>query len=127
MENERKGSQQGVARIVKATRYSWQGFKASWQTEAAFREEALLAAVLLPLAVWLDVTTVERVLLIAAVLLVLVVELINSALEAVVDRVGLQHHALSGKAKDAGSAAVFTTLTIAIFTWVLIVGERYFW
>lgn len=122
-----KATQQGLGRVMKAARYSWQGFKASWQTEAAFREEAVLAAIMVPLALWLDLPAVEKALLVVTVLLVLVVELINSALEAVVDRVGLEHHVLSGKAKDVGSAAVFTMLLITGLTWVLIVGERYVW
>ncbi|UTA49635.1 diacylglycerol kinase [Simiduia sp. 21SJ11W-1] len=120
-----KGAQQGLGRVVKATRYSWQGLRASWQTEAAFREEAMLAMVMVPLALWLDLPAVETALLIVTVMLVLVVELINSALEAVVDRVGLEHHVLSGKAKDVGSAAVFTMLLTTALTWGLILVEHY--
>ena len=120
-----KGTTQGVARILKATRYSWQGLKSTWQTEAAFREELPLAVVLIAIALWLDVSSVETVLLILTPMLVLIVELINSGIEAVVDRIGPEVHELSGKAKDVGSAAVFLMLLVTALTWGLIVGGRY--
>lgn len=121
-----KGTQQGLARIFKATRYSWQGIKSTWQTEAAFREELPLAVILILIAFWLDVSPVETALLMLTPILVLIVELINSGIEAVVDRIGPEMHELSGKAKDVGSAAVLLMLLATVLTWVLIVGGRYF-
>ncbi len=113
-------SRSGLVRIWRATSYSWQGFAAALRHEHAFRQELMLCAVLLPLAIWLPVTAVERALLIASLLLVLIVELLNSAIEAVVDRVSLENHELSKRAKDFGSAAVFLSLTIVALVWLLI-------
>jgi diacylglycerol kinase (ATP) len=110
----------GITRIIKATSYSWAGFKAAFKHEAAFRQELLLCLVLMPLGIWLGQTGVERALLIGSLLLVLVVELLNSALEAVVDRFGGEQHALSGRAKDIGSAAVFIALLNVIVVWGLV-------
>nr|WP_220457675.1 diacylglycerol kinase [Vibrio marinisediminis] len=98
-----------------------QGLQAAFKHEAAFREEILLAAIMLPVAFWLDVSQVERILLVATVLLVLLVELINSAIEAVVDRIGSEHHELSGRAKDIGSAAVLLAMLLTGYTWLEIV------
>lgn len=114
-----------VPRIVKAARYSYQGLVYSFKNEASFREEVIAAALLVPLALWLDITAVERALLIAAVLIVLIVELINTSIEAVVDRVGLERHALAGAAKDAGSAAVLVTLLLWALVWGSILWARY--
>lgn len=114
-----------VPRVVKAARYSYQGLVYSFKNEASFREEAIAAALLVPLALWLDITAVERALLIAAVLIVLIVELINTSIEAVVDRVGLERHALAGAAKDAGSAAVLVTLLLWALVWGSILWARY--
>ncbi len=100
-----------------ATGYSFQGLKAAWINEAAFRQELLLTAILTISAFFLPVTTLERVLMISSLFLVLIVELINSALEAVVDRVSDDWHELSGRAKDIGSAAVFVALLLALFVW----------
>ena len=108
----------GLKRIVLAARYSWQGFNHAWHGEAAFRQELLLALVAIPLACWLEVDHLERVLMIASVVLVLVVELLNSAIEAVVDRIGSEHHDLAGKAKDMGSAAVLLTLLLSAYIWL---------
>ncbi|USD40993.1 diacylglycerol kinase [Vibrio sp. SCSIO 43135] len=108
----------GFKRLKNATRYSCQGLKAAFKNEAAFREEILLSVVLIPLAFWLDVSQVERILLIVTVLLVMLVELLNSAVEAVVDRVGTEHHELAGRAKDIGSAAVMVAMIITGYTWV---------
>ncbi|WP_165309999.1 diacylglycerol kinase [Vibrio ziniensis] len=113
-----KKNPQGLMRLFKATSYSYKGICAAFKHEAAFREEALLAVVALPLAFWLDVTQVERMLMISSVLLIVLVELLNSALEAVVDRVGSEHHELSGRAKDMGSAAVFIAMIIAGYIWL---------
>jgi diacylglycerol kinase (ATP) len=116
---------QGIDRIIKAFGYSLKGFKAAYQNEAAFRQELGLAVVMVPLGFWLGQTAVERVLLVGVVLMVLVVELLNSAVEAVVDRVGPEHHELAGRAKDIGSAAVFLSLVIVFIVWGLIL-QPYF-
>ena len=110
----------GISRIIKATGYSWAGLRAAFKHEAAFRQELALCLVLIPLAIWLGQTGVERALLIGSLLLVLIVELLNSALEAVVDRFGGEQHELSGRAKDIGSAAVFIALLAVIVVWGLV-------
>jgi diacylglycerol kinase (ATP) len=115
----------GLRRIVNATFFSLAGFRTAWRDEAAFRQEVLLCAALIPIGVWLGRTAVERALLIGSCLLVLVVELLNTGIENVVDRVGQEPHRLSGQAKDLGSAAVFTTLVLALLVWSLIAWERF--
>jgi len=110
----------GLKRLINACIFSIAGFKATWQHEEAFRQEVLLLLVSTPLAFYFDTSAIEKVLLIGSVVLVLVVELLNSAVEAVVDRVGLEHHELSGRAKDIGSAAVMLSLIWAAATWALI-------
>ena len=110
----------GLTRLVKATKFSWQGFKAAFVNEAAFRQEVYLAIILIPLAYYLGNNGVERALLISVVLLVPIIELINSGIEAIVDRVGTEKHELSGRAKDVGSAAVFLSLINAVVVWVLV-------
>ena len=96
----------GMRRILRAFGYSLQGFRQTWREEAAFRQETLLAVAIIPLGAYLGRTGVERTLLIAPMLLILIVELLNSAIEAVVDRSGTERHPLAGMAKDMGSAAV---------------------
>ncbi|WP_373929922.1 diacylglycerol kinase [Vibrio cyclitrophicus] len=113
-----KKSNTGFKRIIKAAGFSWQGFTSSFKSEAAFRQEVFMAAILIPLAFYLDVSQVERILMISAVVLVMVVELINTAIEAVVDRIGSEHHELSGMAKDVGSAAVLICLILAGYVWL---------
>ncbi|EHZ2552202.1 diacylglycerol kinase [Vibrio vulnificus] len=117
----------GIKRIIKATGYSIQGLKAAFKHEAAVRQEFALLVVAIALATWLDVSMLERITLLAVVVLVLIVELMNSAVEAVVDRIGVEHHELSGRAKDIGSAAVLVALIFAGFTWFYIVGSHYYW
>jgi diacylglycerol kinase (ATP) len=102
-----KPGRTGILRILWASKYSMQGISAAWKSEAAFRQELLLTAAMLPLAFWLGQTAVERICLITPLFLVVIVELLNSAIEAIVDRIGPEHHQLSGQAKDMGSAAVF--------------------
>lgn len=111
----------GLDRIIKATGYSWLGFKATYKNEAAFRQELFLAAILIPLAFWLGKTGIEVAVMVACVLLVLIVEIINSAIEAVVDRFGSEQHELSGRAKDMGSAAVMLALINLVVVWLLLV------
>ncbi|WP_368430895.1 diacylglycerol kinase [uncultured Parasutterella sp.] len=115
----------GLRRLINATRYSAQGFKAAWKTEDAFRQESVLAVILIPVAVLLPVSLVYKLLLIGSVILVLIVEVLNSAIEAVVDRFGGEIHPLSGKAKDLGSAAVLLALTFALITWVSIFADTF--
>ncbi|ELK5319055.1 TPA: diacylglycerol kinase [Vibrio vulnificus] len=117
----------GIKRIIKATGYSIQGLKAAFKHEAAVRQEFALLVVAIALATWLDVSMLERITLLAVVVVVLIVELMNSAVEAVVDRIGVEHHELSGRAKDIGSAAVLVALIFAGFTWLYIVGSHYYW
>ncbi|VEB63415.1 Diacylglycerol kinase [Providencia rustigianii] len=110
----------GFTRVIKAAGYSLKGLKAAWVNEAAFRQEAVAAIIAIIIAFYLDVSQIERILLIGSVVLVAIVELINSAIEAVVDRVGTEYHELSGRAKDIGSAAVFVTIGLALFIWATI-------
>jgi diacylglycerol kinase (ATP) len=110
----------GLTRMFRAFGASMMGFSGAFREEAAFRQELALAAVVIPLGLWLGRTAVERVLLIAPMFIVLIVELINSAIEATVDRIGLERHKLSGLAKDIGSAAVLTSLTLLAVIWVLV-------
>jgi diacylglycerol kinase (ATP) len=113
----------GLHRVWHATLYSAAGLRAAW-TEAAFRQEAIAAIVLLPAGLWLGQSWVERALLTGSVLLVLIVELLNSGIEASIDRVGLQWHALSKRAKDLGSAAVLLSLVLWLGTWAGALWQR---
>lgn len=115
----------GVRRILRATRYSAQGFGHAWKHEAAFRQEIALTLLLAPLAMWLGRSAIERLMLIACCLLVLIVELLNSAIEAAIDRFGDEMHELSGRAKDLGSAAVFFSLMLVAAVWSIIAWERF--
>jgi diacylglycerol kinase (ATP) len=115
----------GLTRIIKASGYSMKGFSATWQHESAFRQEALLALVMLPAGLWLGQNAIEYALLIGSLLLVLIVELINSAIEAVVDRHGDEYNELAGRAKDQGSAAVFVALLMVLLIWGSIALQRF--
>lgn len=117
--------QRGFSRWVQATRYSISGLVAAWQSEAAFRQEIAAAVILTPAAFWLGGDAVQRALLVGSVLLVLIVELLNTALECIVDRIGTDHHRLSGRAKDMGSAAVLLSLLLWAVTWGGIAVERF--
>lgn len=108
----------GWRRVIDASRYSLQGLRAAWTHEAAFRQEVALAAVMLPASWWVGGTWTERVLLAGTVVLVLIVELLNSALEAVVDRISMELHPLAGRAKDIGSAAVLLSLLLCGAVWL---------
>lgn len=107
----------GMHRLLLAFVNSWQGFKGALASEEAFRQEVMLAVVLLPLGVWLGKSGVEKALLAASVLLVLIVELLNTGIETVVDRIGLERHELSGLAKDVGSTAVLFSFAVLIVVW----------
>ena len=109
-----------LERLINATRNSVQGLRQAWRTEAAFRYEIYVLIIALPAAWLLGGGAVERALMIGSVLLVVVVELINSAIEAVVDRIGTEHHELSGRAKDIGSAAVFCSILLAMAVWLIL-------
>ncbi|MGO3345471.1 MAG: diacylglycerol kinase [Marinomonas sp.] len=112
-----KPGQSGLARVLSAARYSCQGLRAQWKYEAAFRQEVCLFFIALPFALWLGDTGLERAILIFSVGMVLIVETFNSSVEAVVDRISNEHHELSGRAKDLGSAAVMLALMLAVVVW----------
>lgn len=116
----------GPARILKATRWSMQGLRAAWLHESSFRLEVYLFVLLAPVGWWLGQTAVERVLLIGSMMLVLSVELLNSAVEAVIERYGPEFHELAGRAKDMGSAAVFVVMMNVLLTWGAILLPRLF-
>ena len=111
----------GVTRWIKALGFTWLGLKAAFKHEEAFRQEVLLLIVSTPLAMWLGKNGVDVALLIGSVLLLLIVELLNSAVEAVVDRFGGEIHELSGRAKDMGSAAVFIAMINVAMVWLLVI------
>lgn len=113
------------SRIFKATIWSMQGLRAAWLHESSFRLEVYLLVVLAPLALWLGETGVERALLLGSCLLVLAVELLNSAIEAVIERYGPEFHELAGRAKDMGSAAVFMVMMNVLLVWGLILVPRW--
>lgn len=115
-----KSGAQGLKRLYFAAQYSWQGFKSGWRSEAAIRQEVAATCILIPLVFFLDITSVERALLMLSVLMVLIVELLNTGIEMVVDRIGSEFHELSGKAKDLGSCAVLMSLFAAAATWAII-------
>nr|WP_299243540.1 diacylglycerol kinase [uncultured Halomonas sp.] len=119
-----KSSATGWRHLVNSTRYSFMGLKAAALHEAAFRQELVLCVVFLPFAFWVGQTPVEWILLISSCFLVLIVELLNSAVETAIDRIGSEHHVLSGRAKDIGSAAVMLSLIMAGVTWGLLLWQR---
>jgi len=114
----------GIVRVVRALAASLHGLAGAFREEAAFRQELALAAVVIPLGLWLGHGGVERALLIAPMLLILIVELLNSAIEATVDRIGFERHALAGLAKDIGSAAVFMSFVLLGAVWLLVLLGR---
>jgi diacylglycerol kinase (ATP) len=121
-----KPGKTGLPRLLAATRYSMQGFRAAWRHEEAFRIEAALVATCIPLAFWVGQGLTHQLLLVLSCGLIVLAELLNSAIEAVVDRFGAEQHPLSGQAKDIGSAAVFTSLMLFLITWVPSVWQRLF-
>lgn len=120
-----KPGNKGLRRLVLATRFSAQGLVQAWRHENAFRQELIATLIMVPAAIWLGQTAYERLLLIGACLIVLVVELLNSAIETVVDRVGDEHHELSGRAKDMGSAAVAVSLLLVVLVWSVVAWLRF--
>ena len=123
MESPHKG-ETGIRRIVSAARNSVAGLAAALRHEDAFRQELILAAILIPLGFFFGVNGLERALLVGSVLLVLIVELLNTAIEATVDRVSLEVHPLAKRAKDLGSAAVMLSLVLAASVWLFILLDR---
>ena len=114
----------GLTRLLRAFRYSFQGFRYAWREEAAFRQEVLLGAVVIPVGLYLGRSGVERALLVSPMLLILVVEILNSAVEAVVDRSGTERHPLAGMAKDMGSAAVMLSFALLGTVWLLVLSDH---
>jgi diacylglycerol kinase (ATP) len=120
-----KGKESTIGHIGKAFIWSIAGIQKAWKNELAFRVEAIFIIIMAPLGIWLGRSAAERALLVASCLLILVVELLNSALEAVVDRIGTEHHELSGRAKDMGSAAAFISMLTAGIVWAIIIYDRF--
>lgn len=120
-----KPGKTGIARVVDAFGYSMKGLAAAWRFEAAFRQEVTLAIVMIPAAFWLATNHIELILLISSVFWVLMAELANSSVEAVVDRTGHERHELSGRAKDIGSALVFTSLILLGIVWSIVAANRF--
>jgi diacylglycerol kinase (ATP) len=115
----------GLRRLANAFGFSMQGFVACYRHEEAFRQEVLVVVPLLPAALWLGDSALERALLVASLLIVPIVELLNSAIETNVDRVGMERHELSGRAKDIASAAVFLSIVLAAVTWALVLVPKW--
>jgi diacylglycerol kinase (ATP) len=115
-----KPGKKGLSRVFAAMLYSYQGLRAQWKYEAAFRQEVVLLIIAIPFAIWLGESRLEQALMIFSVALVVIVETFNSSLEAVVDRISDEHHELSGRAKDLGSAAVMLSLLLAVVVWCLL-------
>jgi diacylglycerol kinase (ATP) len=126
MANEFGHLPRGPGRVLKAAKWSIQGLAAAWLHESSFRLEVCLFVVLAPMGIWLGQTPVEQVLLVGVLILVLAAELLNSAVEAVIERFGNELHDLAGRAKDMGSAAVFVLMMNALLAWGLILGPRLF-
>lgn len=123
-DNPHKGNK-GITRAFRAAINSWNGLIYAYKEESAFRQELGLSLILIPLAIYLPVTPIEKILLIASVILVLIIELLNSSVEAAIDRISFEVHDLSKRAKDFGSAAVMLALLLCAFTWVIILSEHY--
>jgi len=123
-DNPHKGNK-GIVRAFRAAVNSWNGLIYAYKEESAFRQELALSLILIPLAIYLPVTPIEKILLIASVILVLIIELLNSSVEAAIDRISFEVHDLSKRAKDFGSAAVMLALILCGLTWVIILSEHY--
>ena len=114
----------GFFRIIKAAGYSWQGLRAAYHNEVAFRQETWLCIIMIPLGLYLGDNGIEKALLVASVILLPLVEILNSAVEAVVDRFGEEQHELSGRAKDMASAAVALAIVLMATVWILVLMFR---
>lgn len=123
--NPHKGNK-GLARAFRAAVNSWNGLKYAYKEESAFRQELVLALILIPIALYIPCGIIEKILLISSIFLVLIVELLNSSVEAAIDRISFDIHGLSKRAKDFGSAAVMVALLLCVFTWALIVINTYY-
>jgi diacylglycerol kinase (ATP) len=123
-DNPHKGNK-GITRAFRAAINSWNGLIYAYKEESAFRQELALSLILIPLAIYLPVTPIEKILLIASVILVLIIELLNSSVEAAIDRISFEVHDLSKRAKDFGSAAVMLALLLCALTWTIILSEHY--
>ena len=123
-DNPHKGNK-GITRAFRAAINSWNGLIYAFKEESAFRQELALSLILIPLAIYLPVTPIEKILLIASVILVLIIELLNSSVEATIDRISFEVHDLSKRAKDFGSAAVMLALLLCGLTWVIILSGHY--
>lgn len=123
-DNPHKGNK-GLTRAFRAAINSWNGLIYAYKEESAFRQELALSLILIPLAIYLPVTPIEKILLIASVILVLIIELLNSSVEAAIDRISFEVHDLSKRAKDFGSAAVMLALLLCGLTWMIILSEHY--
>lgn len=121
-----KPNGQGAMRIIKACKCSLLGFKAAWQHEAAFRQELLMCAVLAPLALVVTSEPLQLAMLWSSLVFVLFAEVANSAIEAIVDRISLDHHQLSGRAKDLGSLMVMLAMMMMIIIWLAVIYQQYF-
>jgi diacylglycerol kinase (ATP) len=115
----------GPVRLTRAFGSTWRGFQAAWREEEAFRQECLLAILVVPLGLWLGHNGVERALLVGPIFVVLAIELVNSAVEATVDRIGVERHPLSAIAKELGSAAVFVAFLLLGLNWLLVFAWRH--
>lgn len=120
MDDQEKFNGTGITRLRRAMHCSHLGLTAAYRNEEAFRQELLACLLLVPIACWLGDSNVERALLVGSLLILLIVEILNSAVEAVVNRIGLERHELSGLAKDLGSAAVFLAITHIVAVWLLV-------
>jgi diacylglycerol kinase (ATP) len=118
-------SNRGIKRLLNAFRYTIAGFNAAWIHEEAFRQEIILAVLIVPLGMWLGNTGTQKAILIGIYFIIPFAELLNSAIEVIIDRIGQERHSLSGRAKDLGSAAVFLSICIVLIFWVLIICERF--
>ncbi len=111
----------GIKRLIMASKYSWQGYRAAYQHEEAFRQEVWLFIIAIPLSLWLADNAIEWILLIGSIILLMIVELLNSAIEATIDRIGSEFHTLSGRAKDMGSGAVLLAIGNCLMIWLVII------
>jgi len=115
----------GIRRLINAFYYTLAGFKAAWIHEEAFRQEIIMAALIIPLGIWLGDSGTQKAILIGMYLIIPLTELLNTAIEVTVDRIGQKRHVLSERAKDIGSAAVFLSICIALIVWIIIAYERF--